>query len=108
MLLLWCSLLYPTNTSPCGNYLIIIFLFWGIVSQHFDEDDGETVEYQPFLHRVRGTMNGSRREVVRLAFSILDQDGSGLITPEDLVGAYDGSRHPDVVAGKYKADEVRN
>ena len=35
-----------------------------------------------------------------LAFSVLDEDGNGIIEPKDVMDKYDASRHPDVISGK--------
>lgn len=72
----------------------------------FDENQNGHIDYEEFLHLVRGQMNARRRDLVGLAFEVLDRDGSGLITPEDLVGAYDTSRHPDVLGNRRTSDEV--
>ena len=44
-------------------------------------------------------MNLRRKALVDTAFGILDKNGHGVIEPEDLVGFYDASKHPDVLSG---------
>jgi hypothetical protein len=39
-------------------------------------------------------------------FQILDKDKNGVIEVKDLVGVYDGKKHPDVISGKRTNDEV--
>ena len=41
------------------------------------------------------------------AFAVFDKDGSGVIEPDDIVDAYDASKHPDVMAGRKTADQVK-
>ena len=35
-----------------------------------------------------------------LAFDRMDRTGNGLVEPDDVLGAYDATRHPDVAAGR--------
>jgi calcyphosin len=51
-------------------------------------------------------MNERRRQLVNQAFNVLDKDGSGTVEPDDIIGTYDASKHPDVLAGKRSADEI--
>ncbi|RYG58701.1 EF-hand domain-containing protein, partial [archaeon] len=44
--------------------------------------------------------------MISLAFSVLDKTGNGIIEPDDLINAYDSSKHPDVLTGKRTADDV--
>ena len=44
--------------------------------------------------------------MIGLAFGKLDKDGDGIIEPEEVMNAFDASRHPDVLAGKRTAQEV--
>ena len=48
----------------------------------------------------------SRLNLVKKAFAILDADGSGVVTVEDIAVAYDASQHPEVKAGKKDPKEV--
>ena len=58
------------------------------------------------LGLAQGTLNSRRRMLVKMAFTRLDKDGSGEVDPEDLVGVYNASGHPDVLAGRRSEDEV--
>lgn len=51
-------------------------------------------------------MSDRRKQLIGLAFNILDADGSGVIEPSELLNRFDASRHPAVLAGKMTADEV--
>jgi Ca2+-binding EF-hand superfamily protein len=48
-----------------------------------------------------------RRQLVHLAFRILDRDGSGQVEMNDIQGVYNAQSHPDVVMGKRTEQEVR-
>jgi Ca2+-binding EF-hand superfamily protein len=41
-----------------------------------------------------------------MAFDVIDKDHDGEVDPEDLVGCYNASKHPDVLAGKRTEDEI--
>jgi hypothetical protein len=51
-------------------------------------------------------MSPRRKQLVGMAFSKMDKNGSGFLDPEDVIDTYDASKHPDVLAGKKTADEV--
>ena len=51
-------------------------------------------------------MSERRTRLVELAFNRLDRNGSGLLEPDDIIGIYDSSRHPDVLSGRRSADDV--
>ena len=72
----------------------------------FDQDGNGSIGYEEFLNGLRGKMNARRRGMVLQAFARLDKDGSGVIEPDDIVDAYDASKHPDVISGKKTANDV--
>jgi Ca2+-binding EF-hand superfamily protein len=43
---------------------------------------------------------------VEQAFRVLDKKNAGVVTPEDIMGVYDSSKHPDVLSGKRTPQEV--
>jgi hypothetical protein len=51
-------------------------------------------------------MSQRRKNLVDMAFNILDKDGNGVIEPSDLLDTYDASKHPDVLAGKRTKNEI--
>ena len=51
-------------------------------------------------------MSERRLKLVDLAFDVLDKNGNGLLEPDDIIGAYDASRHPDVISGRRSATDV--
>eukprot|EP01036_Dinobryon_divergens_P032461 gene32461-42053_t len=73
---------------------------------YFDADKSGTIDFDEFLVGVRGEMSPRRKNLVTMAFRILDKDGSGEIEPEDLVGTYNASKHPDFLSGKRTEEEI--
>jgi hypothetical protein len=51
-------------------------------------------------------MNARRRLLVKLAFDVMDQDGSGEITIADIRDKYSVKMHPDFVSGAKSEDEL--
>ncbi len=66
----------------------------------FDINENGSIDYEEFLHGVRGEMNSFRKGLVKKAFEILDRDGSGRVEVDDLRGVYNCKNHPDVLSGK--------
>ncbi|KNC50633.1 EF hand family protein [Thecamonas trahens ATCC 50062] len=77
-----------------------------MVIEAFDRNHDGVIDYNELLRGLRGKMNKRRRELVLRAFDVIDKDGSGVLTIEDLANAYDTSLHPDVVSGSATADDV--
>ena len=53
-----------------------------------------------------GELNARRTQMVLMAFQLLDTDESGVIEISDLLGSFDGSKHPDVISGKRAFEDV--
>ena len=51
-------------------------------------------------------MNKYRRDLVDLAFDVMDRDGSGELDVADLIMAYDVTHHPEYKAGKKSKDQI--
>ncbi|OQR98128.1 amino-acid acetyltransferase [Thraustotheca clavata] len=77
-----------------------------LLFEAFDTDDSHTIEFKEFLDGVREPMNERRLQLVHEAFRKLDKNGDGVVDPSDIVGTYDASKHPDVIAGKRTQDEI--
>jgi Ca2+-binding EF-hand superfamily protein len=77
------------------------------VFAHFDTDNSGSVDFEELLKGLRGELNEKRAKLVDLVFGRLDTDSSGLLEPEELLKKYDASQHPDVLAGRATAEEVR-
>ena len=77
-----------------------------ILYGYFDADRNGNVDYEEFIHRLRGEMNDFRKNLVLQAFRKLDKTGDQKIQIEDIKGVYNASSHPDVRTGKKTEDEV--
>jgi hypothetical protein len=59
------------------------------------------------LHSLfRDDLSDRRKQLVDLAFNTLDKKGQGVISADDLLGVFDASKHPDVLAGKKTPSQV--
>ncbi|CAN0000763.1 unnamed protein product, partial [Phaeothamnion confervicola] len=54
----------------------------------------------------QGVPSARRAQLILLAFALLDVDKSGVVDLDDIRRRYDTSKHPDVIAGRKKPDEV--
>jgi len=66
----------------------------------FDKHGEGTIDYDEYIRAVRGDMNDFRVNWVEQAFAILDTDGSGVVTTDEMMSKYDVSQSPDVKSGK--------
>eukprot|EP01036_Dinobryon_divergens_P026256 gene26256-34880_t len=77
-----------------------------LLFKFFDADGSGMVDFNELLYGLKGPMSDRRAKLVDLAFDRLDRSGNGLLEPDDIIGVYDSSRHPDVLTGRRSADEV--
>lgn len=73
---------------------------------YFDFDHSGALEYDEFIRAIRGPMNPARKRVVVLCFKKLDKDNNGWVDINDVRGAYNAKKHPDVIAGKKTEDQI--
>lgn len=73
---------------------------------YFDETRDGTIDYDEFLHAIKGELNERRLKVIKQAFQKLDKTGDGVITLDDVRGVYDPKNHPDVKSRKKTEDQV--
>eukprot|EP00518_Triparma_eleuthera_P015802 CAMPEP_0197563110 /NCGR_PEP_ID=MMETSP1320-20131121/28147_1 /TAXON_ID=91990 /ORGANISM="Bolidomonas sp., Strain RCC2347" /LENGTH=337 /DNA_ID=CAMNT_0043124891 /DNA_START=53 /DNA_END=1063 /DNA_ORIENTATION=+ len=72
----------------------------------FDKDKSGKISVEEFFKGLQGDMKRKRKLLVRMAYDILDADGSGEVTIDDIRGAYDCSQHPKVMSGDMTEDEA--
>merc|ERR1711916_161679 len=72
----------------------------------FDRDRNGFVDITEFLVGIRGELNERRKKMIHLAFDILDKDGSGFVTIDEIADVYDVSRDPEVECGKKTTEEA--
>jgi Ca2+-binding EF-hand superfamily protein len=73
---------------------------------YFDASHDGSIDYEEFLHRVRGPMNDARKRLVARAFQKLDKNSNGTVELDDIRGVYNAKFHPDVKSGKKTEDEI--
>lgn len=73
---------------------------------YFDRDQSGKISVEEFLRGLKTGMSYERKSLVRQAFNILDKDGSGIVTTEEILECYDTSAHPDVAGGKKTPEEA--
>jgi Ca2+-binding EF-hand superfamily protein len=65
-----------------------------------DRDRSGAIDIDEFLIGIKGDLNDRRKKFVSMAFNILDIDGSGEITIDEMMAKYDFTQNPDVISGK--------
>ena len=76
------------------------------VVKYFDTNKDGKISFDEFLRAVRGDLNSRRREMVHMAYNVLDKTGDGLVTIDDIMEAYDPTYHPDFQSGRKSKEEV--
>ena len=76
------------------------------IFDHFDPDDNGEICYDEFLREIMGPMNQRREGLVRKAFKVIDQDGSGVLDINDIRHRYNAKKHPDVMSGKQTEEDI--
>lgn len=71
-----------------------------------DKDRSGKLNLTEFLVAIRGTINQRRQQMIDMAYKVLDKNGNGAITIEDIQSAYNVSHDPDVLAGRVEPDEA--
>lgn len=71
-----------------------------------DKDDSGSITYDEFLVGIRGVLNKRRKQLVHMAFDLMDKDGSGVINVDDVREVYNARSHPQVVAGNMTEEQV--
>lgn len=63
---------------------------------YFDRDRNGFIDITEFLVGIRGELNQRRKDLIRMAFNVLDVQRNGAVSVDDLAKLYDTSWHPDV------------
>lgn len=72
----------------------------------FDTNCDGKISHEEFARTVVGEMTPRRAAVVEKAYHKIDKNGDGVIDMNDLVGTYDASKHPDVIAKKKTEKQI--
>eukprot|EP01034_Spumella_vulgaris_P024624 gene24624-30992_t len=73
---------------------------------HFDADRSGTIDYVELLNGLRGQLSPKLLVLVHRAFDLMDHSSTGLIDPQLLLTHYDATRHPDVLTGTRRSEDV--
>ena len=74
---------------------------------YLDRDSGGVVDTTEFYRAIRGPITQKcRRDILRVAFSRMDTDKSGILTLQEVAQKYDASQHPQVLKGQKSENDV--
>jgi len=78
------------------------------VFSQFDRNGGGSITITEFLRTLRGPMNPRRLKLVKDAFALIDHDGSGVVTFDELKTAFGKGlpQHPAIKAGTKTEQQV--
>lgn len=62
----------------------------------FDKNNDGTIVFDEFLNALIGELSDCRRRLVKEAFVKLDANGNKFLEVDEVKGAFDATRHPDV------------
>jgi len=79
---------------------------FNILFGYFDKTGDGIVSLTEFISAVRGPMSEARVSVVMKAYDVLDKDGSGMVTVDDVLAAYNLASDPMVAEGVKSAEEA--
>eukprot|EP00403_Amphidinium_massartii_P017013 CAMPEP_0178414394 /NCGR_PEP_ID=MMETSP0689_2-20121128/23013_1 /TAXON_ID=160604 /ORGANISM="Amphidinium massartii, Strain CS-259" /LENGTH=319 /DNA_ID=CAMNT_0020035681 /DNA_START=138 /DNA_END=1097 /DNA_ORIENTATION=- len=71
-----------------------------------DKDKSGKLTFTELLEAMRGPLNARRLELIDMAFKVMDKNGSGTITIEDVKASFNTKFDADVLAGRMTSDEA--
>eukprot|EP01116_Phalansterium_solitarium_P021845 TRINITY_DN6978_c0_g1_i1.p1 TRINITY_DN6978_c0_g1~~TRINITY_DN6978_c0_g1_i1.p1 ORF type:complete len:301 (-),score=66.25 TRINITY_DN6978_c0_g1_i1:338-1138(-) len=74
--------------------------------RHYDKNGDGNISFDEFLFALRPPLSDRRKKFVKLAFGLMDADGSGEITLSDIKQNYDAKGHPKVLAKEMTEDQA--
>ena len=74
--------------------------------RYYDINGDGSVCYEEFLNGLRDELTQRRKNMVLKAFAMMDKDGGGVITVQDICGIYDVSRNPDFIEKRLTKDQI--
>ncbi|XP_008835150.1 calcyphosin [Nannospalax galili] len=72
----------------------------------WDRDGNGTLDLEEFLQALQPPMSQAWEAVIAAAFAKVDRTGDGVVTVDDLRGAYSGWAHPKVRSGEWTEDKA--
>lgn len=85
---------------PVPHVFSVCLLCW------IDRDKNGFIDIDELLVGIRGDLNERRQRLVDMVFNMLDRDGSGEITIDEMLDRFDFTQHPEVKEGKKTAREA--
>lgn len=76
--------------------------------KYYDIDGDGSISFDEFLRGLREPLTARRLNMVKKAFQIMDKDGSGKVTVNDIYQVYDVTRNKDFIEGKKSREEILN
>ena len=74
--------------------------------ESFDYDKQGYIDYMEFMDALCDPLNDRRRQIIGIAFSLLDIDGKGSVEAEKVATRYEAARHPEVIAKRLTPHET--
>lgn len=74
--------------------------------KYYDLNNDGSICYEEFINGMRDELNPRRKNMVLKAFAILDREGKGSVTVQDIVSIYDVSRNPDFIEKRLTRDQI--
>lgn len=69
--------------------------------------DGDNhISYQEFVKGLQDPLSERKQKAVNTAFTTLDKERNGAIKISELIRVFDGSQHPEVLAGKKTREQL--
>lgn len=75
------------------------------IYKYFDKD-GDGISLEEFLCALKEPLNSRRQNIVDRAFRVMDRDGSGEVTSDDVKHLYNAKDNPLVIQGKKTEAQV--
>ena len=76
--------------------------------KYYDINGDGNISYEEFISGLKDELNERRLNMVKKAFSMLDRNGSGVITTSEIINIYDVSMNPQFIEGRKTKDEILN
>jgi len=74
--------------------------------QAIDKHDAGSISLAEFMSALQGPINARRKQLIEMAFGIMDKNGTGRIDLEDVERFYDAANHPEVLDGNLSQEEA--
>eukprot|EP00743_Colponemidia_sp_Colp-15_P002436 GILK01002640.1.p1 GENE.GILK01002640.1~~GILK01002640.1.p1 ORF type:complete len:539 (-),score=79.70 GILK01002640.1:115-1674(-) len=93
----WCLKQAGVDLAPAELDLLV---------KYYDIKGQDRIDYGQFVLDVRGDLNQARFDLIQRAWSQIDREGTGHASADDLLNAYDATKHPKVLAGDWRPEQA--